>query len=644
MAGEVKSPRASGNKVLLGSFALIVVAVGAAVGLQRAGRSRTVARNTTVSVQWQPSFPRPQPNGLQSVWGSGLHVTAVGRVGTIVTSHDLGITWRVRASRVSEDLQSVWGDGRGVLVAVGNNGALVRSEDWGDSWTALRWSFPARPSQGDGGVSLNLVARQEAGAGTLTELWGDPASGELWASGRFGVVAHSTDRGLSWTAMQTGHPTDLYTIWSDGRGAVIAAGRDGIILKSTDRGAHWTPRASNSRATLLSLHSEGGNNLVASGWFGTILTSTDLGENWVPSQATTQEDLATVTSFGQGQLVAVGMRGAAIVRRNGVWTALRSNATETFAGFWSDGRVGIAVGTEGAIYRVHDQGARWEQKHGRVLGSLLATAGAGRTRWALGRMGTILRSIDEGRTWTQRTHESRVDIIAAWAIDERELYLTTGDQKILHSTDGGDTFTTHTPPEGTRGLGSIWAASPTDVYIAGPSGLIIKSTDRGQTWRRLNTGVGEDFFAIWGPNASEVFAVATHGYILRSTDQGVSWQRMINMSTRDLTNVTGDSQGNMLAVGKEGEVLTSTDHGVHWRIARVGLPPTASMFGACVAGNAWYIAGLGATLLRSTDRGQSWTRESPFTSDDLTSIWCDRSDRPMLAGYAGAVLTRGPLE
>jgi photosystem II stability/assembly factor-like uncharacterized protein len=640
-ADHGKAPRASGRSVLLGSFALIVLAVGAAVGLLRAGRNRPMVRTSTPVVQWQPAFPKPQHNGLQSVWGSGLHVVAVGRAGAIVTSHDLGITWRVRPSHTSEDLQSVWGDGRGVLVAVGNNGVILRSEDWGDSWRKSSWRFPPHATQ----TPDSSLIREEAGAGTLTELWGDAASGELWASGRFGIVAHSTDRGQTWRAIDTGVPVDLYAIWANpGRGIVIAAGREGTILKSTDRGAHWRSPTSNVRATLLSIHQDSDNHLTAVGWFGTVISSSDGGDHWVPEPVPTQEDLAMITGFGQGDAIAVGMRGTALVRRNGTWSALHTNAIETLSAFWTDGRVGIAVGTEGAIYRVHDQGARWEAKHGRVLGSLLATTGAGRTRWAVGRMGTILRSLDEGRTWTSRTHEPRVDLTAAFAIDERELYLTTADQKILHSTDGGETFVTHQPPEGTRGLGAIWASSSTDVYIAGPSGLILKSTDRGQSWRRLNTGVGEDFFALWGVNANEVFAVGTHGYILRSTDQGVTWQRMINMSTRDLTNVSGDGRGNMVAVGKEGEVLTSTDHGVHWRIARVGLPPTASLFGVCVAGDVWYAAGLGATLIRSTDRGQTWTREHPYTNDDLTSLWCDRHDRPILAGYAGEVLIRAPLE
>jgi photosystem II stability/assembly factor-like uncharacterized protein len=646
MASDDKRPRASGNHVLLASAAVTLAAVAAAVGLTRVGKGSASQPRRPPSVQWQPAFPRPQHNALQGVWGAGLRVVAVGRAGAIVTSQDLGLTWRVRPSGTSEDLQSVWGDGRGVLVAVGNNATILRSDDWGEQWTKRPFTAPtalaADASTSDSAAPAGVFSRQEAQLGSLTELWGDPTSGELWASGRFGLLAHSRDRGLTWRAVQTDSTSDLYAIWSDGRGTVIAAGRNGLLLKSTDRGGRFTPRATNTRSTLLSLR-EDGDNLVAVGWFGTVIQSSDRGESWTPVATSTQEDLTTVAPMGS-TLVAVGMRGAAIARRNNGWTTLANDVTETLGGFWSDGRVGIAVGTEGAIYRVLDDGRRWEPRHTRVQGSILAIAGRGAMRWAVGRAGLILRSTDDGRTWTHSFHESRADILSVFALDERELFATNAAQKVLHSTDGGEHFTESQPPDGSRGLSAVWAASATDVYVAGPSGLIIKSTDRGQTWRLLNTGVGEDFFALWGLNANEVFAVGTHGYILRSTDQGVSWQRMINMSTRDLTNIAGDAQGRLFAVGKEGEVLTSHDHGVHWRIARVGLPPTASMFGACVAGDVWYAAGLGATLLRSTDHGQSWQRESPFTNDDLTSLWCDRRDQPLLAGYAGVLLTRGVLE
>lgn len=636
--------RASGTKVLLTSAAVTVIAVGAAVGLSRVGKGRD-SRPRAPVVQWQPVFPKPGHNSLEGVWGSGLHVVTVGRVGTVLVSHDRGLTWRLRPSRVTDDLHSVWGDGRGVIVAVGNNGSIVRSEDWGDTWAPRAFSLPARAdgdASADTGASANAMPRAEAAHNSLTELWGDAASGELWASGRFGWTAKSTDRGLTWTAVATGSTADLYAIWSDGRGTILAAGREGTILKSTDRGAHWSARASNTRSTLLGFHSDGANLLLV-GWYGTVLQSSDVGEQWTQVPVSTQEDMTSFASLG-GALIAVGQRGTAIARRNGAWSTLTTNATETLGGVWSDDRVAIAVGTEGAIYRIQEQGMRWEPRHARVQGSVLSVTGYGRSRWAVGRAGIILRSTDDGRTWTSSTHEGRTDLLSIFALSERELYATNASQKILHSTDGGEHWTESAPPEGTRGLGTIWASGPNDVYIGGPSGLIIKSTDQGRTWRRLNTGVGEDFFGLWGLNANEVFAVGTRGHIVRSTDQGVSWQRMINMSTRDLTNISGDAQGRLFAVGKEGEVLTSQDHGVHWRIARVNLPPTASMFGACTAGDVWYAAGLGATMLRSVDHGQSWQRESPFTPDDLVALWCDRRDQPLLAGYAGVLLTRGALE
>jgi photosystem II stability/assembly factor-like uncharacterized protein len=644
MGADDKSGKASGRRVLLGAAVVTVAAVAAAVGLTRIGKGRPNARPTTVTVGWKPAFPKPGHNGLQGVWGEGLHLVTVGRVGAILISHDLGLSWRVRPSGVTEDLQSVWGDGRGTLVAVGNNRVILRSDDWGERWERVEFRVASRPSTdaatGDGGA----LPRYEAGAGSLTELWGDAASGELWASGRFGMVATSPDRGRTWRAIETGSNADLYAIWSDGRGTVVAAGRDGTVLKSTDRGARFSPRDTGVSNTLLSVREDGPSGLVAVGWFGKVLQSNDLGEHWTSVPTPTQEDLTTVARHGAGELIAVGMRGTALVRRNGAWTALTTNAQETFGAFWSDGRVGVAVGTEGAIYRVRDGGSRWEARTERVQGAVLAITGAGRARWAVGRGGLIARSTDEGRSWSTSIHPARTDFLSAFALSERELLLTNADNKFLRSVDGGQTFTVSAPPQGIPGIGSVWASGPEDIYVAGPQGWIIKSTDHGATWRRLNTGISEDFFALWGLGPDEIFAVATHGFIIRSTDRGVSWQRMINMSTRDLTNLSGDSRGRLFAVGKEGEILTSADHGVHWRIARTNLPRTTSIFGACVDGDVWYAAGLGSTLLRSTDHGETWTTESPYTNDDLTSLWCDGRSEPVLGGYSGVLLTRGRIE
>jgi photosystem II stability/assembly factor-like uncharacterized protein len=647
MGADDKGGKASGRRVLVGAALVTVGAVAAAVGMTRIGKGRPNDRSTSVTVGWKPAFPKPGHNGLQGVWGDGLHVAAVGRVGAILVSHDLGLSWRVRPSGVTEDLQSVWGDGRGTLVAVGNNGVILRSDDWGERWERSAFRFRAQESSNasDGGAEAGgAMPRHEAGAGSLTELWGDPASGELWASGRFGMVATSADRGRTWRTIETGSTTDLYAIWSDGRGTVVAAGREGTVLKSTDRGAHFAPRSTGSSSTLLSVREDGPSGLVAVGWFGTVLQSSDRGDHWTTVTVPTREDLTTVARHGASELVAVGMRGTALVRRNGSWTALTTNASETFGAFWSDGRVGVAVGTEGAIYRVHDGGARWEARTERVQGAVLAITGFGRARWAVGRGGMIVRSTDDGRTWSSSIHSARTDFLSAFALSEQELYLTNADNKILRSTDGGQNFTVSAPPQGIPGIGSVWASGPEDVYVAGPQGWIIKSTDRGATWRRLNTGVSEDFFALWGLGPNEVFAVATRGFIVRSTDRGVSWQRMINMSTRDLTNLTGDARGRLFAVGKEGEIVTSVDHGVHWRIARTNLPRTASIFGACVAGDVWYAAGLGSTLLRSADQGSTWTRENAYTNDDLTALWCDGRSEPVLGGYSGVLLTRGRIE
>lgn len=624
MASNDESRRASGGKVLLGVGVLCVGLIGGVVALSRNNHGSNQPRPRQTMVRWDYRYPTPQHNTLQGVWGYGRHVVTVGRSGAVVVSHDNGAHFRVRPIPTAEDLLSVWGDGNGNVIAVGMHGTIAKSDDWGDSWTS-------RP--------------RVVGDVALTELWGDPRTSELFAVGREGAAFTSTDRGNTWRAIPTGSRSDLYAVWSNGSGQVVVGGRDGALLVSNDRGHSWVPRRSGTSHPLLSIYGDGHGLIVAAGWFGTVLESTDSGATFRLAPHTVDGDLTSVGSLGNGVIGAVGMRGTMIVRRPSGWSSVTTGAQENLFGMWSDGHNGVAIGTEGVIWRFRDQGTNWDLLTQKSKGAILSASGFGRARFVFGRGGLVLRSEDNGRTWDSSMEDSHVDILAGFAVSEREIFAANGANKILHSTDGGRTFTKTDPPAGVEGVSSVWASSPRDIYMAGSRGKLIHSSDGGATWRITPTQTDEDFFGMYGLNANEVFAVATRGVIIRSTDQGVSWQRMTNPSTRDLTAISGDRHGNMVAVGKEHEIVTSTNHGLNWRIAPVDASLITSFFGTCVAGDkAWYAAGLGATLLRSTDHGQTWRAESPFTSDDLNALWCDERDEPILGGYAGIVLTRAIVE
>ncbi|HEV7518146.1 MAG TPA: hypothetical protein VGR07_17750, partial [Thermoanaerobaculia bacterium] len=225
------------------------------------------------------------------------------------------------------------------------------------------------------------------------------------------------------------------------------------------------------------------------------------------------------------------------------------------------------------------------------------------------------------RVWTPIAPES--GSVSGLAVDPRsgQVFASTSDSGIYRSDDRGQTWATANPGR-PAGL-VVLAASPGAVYARGDHGLL-KSTDGGATW--ATTGYSGPFsaFAI-APSAPDTLYLTnyqTNNGVLRSDDGGATW--------RDLSAglaALGDASANTVAVDPRdpnlvyvatvaGPFLRSADGGVHWIVAG-HLPP--DLFYAELQvdpGNPVTLYVIGGMLLRSTDRGATWSHiDGAFPKD-----------------------------
>ncbi|RMH64526.1 MAG: T9SS C-terminal target domain-containing protein [Bacteroidetes bacterium] len=104
--------------------------------------------------------------------------------------------------------------------------------------------------------------------------------------------------------------------------------------------------------------------------------------------------------------------------------------------------------------------------------------------------------------------------------------------------------------------GHVYAATGLDIQGAGAGTGIYRSTDNGETWQPINTGLTDTTItdlAVY-PNGT-LLAATRNGGVHRSTDGGDSWHP-INTGLPSLT-VTA------LAVTEEGFVFAGTDQGIY---------------------------------------------------------------------------------
>ena len=480
-----------------------------------------VLRSADGGATWTESIlAHPRDRSLVDVWSTGDTVFAVGSQvnpttyrteAILLRSVDAGATWAVTVSphAFARVLQAVWAAGPDTVFVAGWQESapsvyvplVLRSTDGGATWAE---SLPDAP-----GVRLE-------------DVWG--ASGrEVYATGTGGALLRWD--GAAWTREQMDGPRTLTAAAALGRDTLLVAGyrlddatgvADGLILRSTDAGRSWSPWTRTGADTRLRGAWAAGGTMVVVG--------------------TTRSAGATATAG----LVARSTDGGA------TWseTALPHAGTRTLAGVsGTRGDTVFAVGAqvnpvsavmEGLILRSTDGGATWtpspsthtEERHltgvrgfpdGRVVAVGWQRLGGGL------RQGIVLRSADGGETWTvtATSHSQSRLLYGVWGTSADTLF-AAGDQTsasngtpegvVLHSTDGGGTWTPRTLPG--RPLYGIAGLSATHVYAAGSNGTV--ALWDGASWKVYAPATSARLGGV-DAAAGRVWAVGEWGTVLRGT-------------------------------------------------------------------------------------------------------------------------------
>jgi photosystem II stability/assembly factor-like uncharacterized protein len=320
-----------------------------------------------------------------------------------------------------------------------------------------------------------------------------------------------------------------------------------------------------------------GTNLLAGLLYSGIWRSSDGGKSWQPTEKILPEPSAVIT--------------------------LALSATRLFAG------------TTNGIFRSDDQGQSWSP----------AGPGAHYIRSILSDDADIFavtdkgfhRSSDGGQNWQQVSGASDVRVIA---LTRGRLLAGTGRGFLLSDDKGRNWLPVKTGSRRDPFLASL-AVIGNEVLAGASDGEILRSTDRGQSWATLNTGLPDHEWLTFVASGADLFTISGQE-LLVSTNNGQSWRPVGLREQAYSLAVVGDK---LLASTRRG-VMTSTDRGATWILAG----ETNLAAGAfAVSGGKIFAASNGVYL--STDDGGSWT--------DLSAGLNDRDVR-MLAATRGNLYAR----
>ncbi|MER5226728.1 RICIN domain-containing protein [Streptomyces flaveus] len=496
-------------------------------------RKNGLWRSTDHGVTWSQVSSFPVKDGASS--GAGISFVTYGPAGSktvyvgvadkstsLYRSTDGGSTWQAVSGQPTGQMPQhgvLSGDGSLYLTytdVVGPNGVTAGSV-WKYTPAGGAWKNVS-PSEGGYGFSGLAVDPQKPSTVMVTTLDRWWPEDELY---------RTTDGGTTWKAQAaksvrdasaapyvgtgTGHWMTALAIDPFNSGHVLYGTGSGIWrskdANATDSGgtSHWIvgSRGLEETAVQDAVAPPGGATVISAmgdlgGFRHDSLTEVPAGRLENPMMIT-----STDIDFAQSNpamMVRVGRGGA----QDGAYSTDGGSSWNGFkaepVGSADSGQVALAadgsaiVWTEAgqAPYRSTDKGASWSKVSGLGTGAMVvADRSSTKTFYSLAG-GTLYASTDGGATFTARATNLPTGRLTAVPGIAGDLWIAGGAKGLLHSTDGGRTFTT---------LGAVRSASALGFGKAAPGAAyqalyligtvkdvtgVFRSTDKGATWLRVN--------------------------------------------------------------------------------------------------------------------------------------------------------------
>lgn len=189
---------------------------------------------------------------------------------------------------------------------------------------------------------------------------------------------------------------------------------------------------------------------------------------------------------------------------------------------------------------------------------------------------------------------------------------------ILKSTNAGDSWQTKNCGY-TKNLYKICYADISTLFAVGDNGLLLKSTDVGENWEKISINTNTRLRTIYFINANIGWIAGDNGVIFKTTNKGETWTDISGSFINGIYSITfiNENVGYAASSGifsgeSKGVILKTLDGGINWQIIKLdntNMINDIKMFNA----NQGYAVGSGFGIYSTTDGGSTWINK--FNSD-----------------------------
>jgi len=571
----------------------------------------------SLHAQWHFHNPLPQGNTLRDVYFFDLQTgLAVGDGGTIMKTSDGGMSWEMVTAPVKSNLYALDFISSHVGFICGSSGTILRSSNGGMTWEET--------------VSGTTVTLRDI------QFYDSPRG---YVVGDNGTILVSHDCGFTWSPQVTCTASTLHALNCLDPLRAFTVGDDGTILSTINGGGQWDLQESGTTEPLFKVVFSNEYRGWICGNAGIILRTLNAGESWVMQESGIQEGLCGLSCYDENKVWAAGKNGKIICTTDGGvnWMPQNSNSDRGLNAVFSvNGQTCFIAGDNGIQIMTFDGGMTWKSGTNSMYDpGFLRFAGFTDElhAWACDGGSNIVHSNDGGITWTVYGTNPGPYWHEFVLSDPQTGFSLNGDYVIGEvdvTHDGGITWDSSYRPQQSwiEHYTSVFFISPDTGWVGGiledfisyyfdRSFVILKTTDGGQSWSRkvISPPPTE---CIWGDLIDLYFTDGLHGWAIGYVE---NWD---NYYSYLLKTSNGGASWSLVSCNLGGYTWWDGDHIIYFN----------NMKGYAI--DDW-----GGNIFKTTSGGSGWNLINTGYSSHLEDGYFSDPENGWVIGSNGTILHTG---